>query len=295
MIETANPTNTKNVLLNDIIAKKIFKNELLGKKITSRIISDLLNYHYDQILHNLKQSDNELAFSSLTVTNAADIVYYNIKNYYDIEINYRKYKNKPKVLCFYIYQLILGQVHNSNNYKKVKEVIQINIDAYDFYKQKQFIYVSYDADKKTHQRRNKDYITYHINLAYLRKNYYNMIISEKNKIAYDLFFLICNDNEKINEVYKGDIFMKKVISNAKQIAGNEKLDLFLSEEELIKMEAEESFNKGVKKGIAQGANEKEKSFITNMIKEKFSLETIAKCTGLTLDKVKNLVNTYGLL
>ena len=122
-----------------------------------------------------------------------------------------------------------------------------------------------------------------------------MTLSEKNKIVYELFFLICKEKEKINEVYKGDFFMKKVISNAKQIAGNEKLDLFLSEEELIKMEAEESFNKGVKKGIAQGANEKEKSFITNMIKEKFSLETIAKCTGLTLDKVKNLVNTYGLL
>ena len=89
--------------------------------------------------------------------------------------------------------------------------------------------------------------------------------------------------------------MKKVISNAKQIAGTEKLDLFLSEEELIKMEAEESFNKGVKKGITQGANEERKSFITNMIKDKVSLETIAKYSGLTLDKVKNLVSTYGLL
>ncbi len=54
----------------------------------------------------------------------------------------------------------------------------------------------------------------------------------------DLFFFICSDNDKIKDIYKGDNLMKDVINEAKQIAGQTDINLYLSDEELFKLDQE---------------------------------------------------------
>ena len=72
-------------------------------------------------MNNIRTVSEEIAFSSLTVTNSADIVYQTDKLIVDIEINYRRYKSKPKVLETYVFELYLGQLHTHQDYNKLKK------------------------------------------------------------------------------------------------------------------------------------------------------------------------------
>ncbi len=279
-------TTSKKALLNDIIAKKIFKNEKYGKALTARIVSDLLNLDYQVVFDNLKPVTDEIAFSALTVSNSSDIVYSTDKFYINIEINYRRYKSKPKVLLTYIFQLSLGQLHTYEDYNKMKEVIQISIDAYDFFDNKEFMYKCYLTEEKTHERISDMFTMYHFNLAYLRKVDYNIIISKEEKLMYDLYFLICDNDELLNIIYQGDDFMCDIISNARQIAGREKLKLFLTEDDIIQKDEEFIRNESFENGIQEAKHET----ILNLLKKNMSLENISDVVNLSIDEVKKIIN-----
>ena len=275
---------TRKVLLNDDIAKKIFKNEKYGKELTARIISDLLNLNYQEILNNIKPISEEIAFSSLTVTNSADIVYQTDKFIVDMEINYRRYKSKPKVLETYVFELYLGQLHTYQDYNKLKKIIQISIDAYDFVGNNEFMYTSYLMDEKSHQRVSENFTMYHFNLAYLRKIDYNIIVSGTNKLMYDLYFLICDNDKLLNTIYKGDLFMENIIKNAREIAGKEKLTLFLSEDEIMKKDEEFIRN--------ESYEQIKTSLIHNLVAKKMSLKDISEVVNLPIDEVKRIINDF---
>lgn len=78
-------------------------------------------------------------------------MYYNDKVYFNIEINGYRGESKARQIESYVYQLYLGQLHTCKDYFKIKKVIQINIDLYDFLGYEDFIYNIYLMDKKHHQ------------------------------------------------------------------------------------------------------------------------------------------------
>ena len=121
----------------------------------------------------------------------------------------------------------------------------------------------------------------HINLAKLRKIDYNSIISGQDNLKKDLYFLICSDNEKLDLVYEGDKLMKDVVKNAKQIAGVEAMDLYLTDEEMLKLDQEYAMQKGIEQN--------QKKVIMNMVNENLTLDTISKYVGLPLEQVKKIV------
>ena len=271
----------ENVLLNEKVAKKLLKNDKLGKEFCARVISDVIGADYDEVVKNIKLSTEEIAFSTLTVNSTADAIYYDDKIYFNIELNFNNTDSKPNQLESYTYQLYLGQLHTYNDYNKIKKIIQISIDGYDFLGYNDFVYDIVLMDKKHHVLVSNNIRFVHINLAYLRKIDYNVIIKEKNELMKDLYFLICEDNEKLDVIYEGDKLMSKVIKEAKQIAGIEKMRLYLTDEEMIKNDNKHHFEEGVA--------QTKKNVIRNMLHEKFSLELISKCVNLPLDKVKQII------
>ena len=74
----------RHVLMNDIVAKKIFKKSSVSKELTSRIVSEILKADYDEIYNNIKLVPEEIAFSALTVDSKADVMLEDNKMYVDI-------------------------------------------------------------------------------------------------------------------------------------------------------------------------------------------------------------------
>ena len=50
--------NCQYVLMNDRVAKKIFKNSKVSKELTARILSEILKEDYNVIYNNEKDSSN---------------------------------------------------------------------------------------------------------------------------------------------------------------------------------------------------------------------------------------------
>jgi len=275
-------TSTKPVLLNEKIIKKIFKNERLGKQLSARLISEVMEMDYDIVYNNIEKSSEEIAFSSLTINQVADAIYYTDKMYFNIEFNFYKNDSKPKQLESYVYQLYLGQLNTYKDYNKIKPIVQISIDSYDYLKCNDFIYKVYLMDYKYHKIVSDMIQFIHINLDYLRNLDYNEAIKEDNKLISDLYFLVCGVDE-LDDVYKGvDNLMKEIIDESKKIAGIEKMNLYLTDEEMMELDK--------KHYIEVGEEKKEREMIINMYKKNINLETISDISNLSLDKVQKIIN-----
>ena len=271
------------VFLNEKIAKKLFKNEKYGKVLSAKVISDVIGASYEEVYNNIKLSTDEIAFSSLTINSTADTVYYDDVMYFDIELNFYNSDRKNKQLESYVYQLYLGQIHTHNDYKGLKKIVQISIDAHDRFKKNDFMYRVVLMEEKYKIPYN-DLITFiHVNIAFLRKLDYTNIEKCGNKLMKDLYFLICNNDDKLNLVYKGDSLMGEIINEAKQIAGIEKMNLYLTDEEMLKMDQEEYYQKGIKEG--------KREIIINMNNRSIPIETIAECVNLQVDEIKKIIKS----
>ena len=286
------------IFMNDNIAKKLFKNEKYGKKLSARVISDVIGADYEDVLNNIEPASDEIAFSALTVNSTADVIYHDDSVYFNIEINRYNTKSKPKQLESYVFQLFLSQLHNYKNYNNIKRIVQISIDAYDFFGQGEFMYKVSLMEEKHHIPYNDLISLIHLNVDYLRNKSYNQIVEENNKLMLDLYFLICNDDDILDEIYERDDLMKKIVNEAKQIAGLEKMDLYLTDEEMIKQDEEfirqEGYKDGLAEGhasgLAEGRNERQNEMIINLYKNGISLDLISKSANLSIEEVQKIIN-----
>ena len=273
--------NNKLVFLNDKVAKKLFKNEKVGKQFSARVISDVIGIPYDSIINNLSLSSDEIAFSSHTLNSTADIIYQNDKAYFNIEVNYYNNDSKKRQLESYCYQLYLGQLHAYQNYHNIKKITQISIDAFDIFHHDEFIYTVSLMEEKYHEIISDDIKIVHINLAKLRKLAYTDVVDGNDMLKKDLFFFTCSDTDKIKNIYKGDKLMKDIVDEVNQIAGNEEMNLYLSDEELFKLDQEYERR--------QGSKETRKQVIANMLKNNLSLDLIYKCVDIPTTEVEKII------
>ena len=179
-----------------------------------------------------------------------------------------------------MYQLSLGQLHSYKDYYKMKKVVQISIDSFDFLGFGDFIYNIFLMDE-VHCKKITDKLhIIHINIDYLRKIDYNNIVNSNSQLMKDLYFLICG-KEKLDIVYEGDDnLMKKIINEAKEIAGIEKMNLYLTDEEMIKNDQEYYKELG------------QQELIIAFYKNGASLDLISKSSGLSIDKINKIIKDY---
>ena len=272
------------VLMNDKVAKKIFKNSKVSKELTARIVSEILNIDYEDIYNNIRLISEEVAFSALTVDSRTDVMLESNSIYVDVEICYTKGSTRDAQTNTYVYQIFLSQIKNYHDYKKIKKVIQILIENYDYFNENKFIYDVVLMEKNLHLIEVDWIEKYHVNLEYLRKLGYNIIINEEEKLSKLLYFLVC-EKDMLEEVYKGDEFMEKVVKEAREIAGLDNLNLYFSEEEVQKMDMEESYEKGLNDGIVQ----KEREMVINLYNNNVPIEIISKSANLTTCEVNEII------
>ena len=245
--------------------------------LSARVISDYLDADYDEVYNNIKLSSEEIAFSALTVNSTADVIYYDDVSYINIEINFNNTPSKPMQLESYVFQLYLGQIHTYKNYHDIKKIIQICIDSYDYFGKNEFMYKVSLMEEKYKLPLNDKIQIIHLNIDYLRNIHYNEIMKGNSKLMKDLYFLTCNNDKTLGLVYEKDELMKDIIEESKKIAGIEKMDLYLTDEELRRQD-EEYYRKDEKIQIAK-----------KMLEENMTINQISKLTGLSNEEISNLI------
>ena len=270
----------------DRVIKKIFRNKKFGKELTARIVSSILNKDYKLIFDHLVLTSEEIAFDTRTVDSKADMVLEDDSIIVNVEINYKNGPYRNAQMNSYVYQLYLNQIVDSDSYLKVKKVIQIIIETKDYFKRNEFMYNVVYMEKNLHIVEDEKIEKFRINIANLVKSTYNDI--KRDPLKYLLYFLVCNDDARLEEIYGDDDFMKEVIKESKKIAGALRVPLYypLTDEEVEKLDEQYFINQGIQQGKLQEKSE----IVINLFKKDIPIKTIAECASLTTDEVKNIIN-----
>ena len=270
----------------DRVIKKIFRNKKFGKELTARIVSSILKQDYKLIFDHLVLTSEEIAFDTRTVDSKADMVLEDDSIIVNVEINYKNGPYRNAQMNSYVYQLYLNQIVDSDSYLKVKKVIQIIIETKDYFKRNEFMYNVVYMEKNLHIVEDEKIEKFRINIANLVKSTYNDI--KRDPLKYLLYFLVCNDDARLEEIYGDDDFMKEVIKESKKIAGTLKVPLYypLTDEEVEKLDEQYFINQGIQQGKLQEKSE----IVINLFKKDIPIKTIAECASLTTDEVKNIIN-----
>ena len=277
--------------LKEIVSKKLFKNESIGKRLSAIIVSDVLGLDFNDVYNNIVISSEEIAFSSKTINSTADLIFNNNddKIIINIEINGYDGKHKRNQILSYVCQLFLGQIRKNSDYLNIKKVLQINIDTFDFLGYNDFMYDIYLMDKNHHEITSNEIQIVHLNLDYLRKVDYTII--KENELMKYLYFFVCgqDDLDEFVDICDGDKFMEKIIEEVKKISGEERIIPYMTEDEMKEFDRQYYGKIDREEGRLEGRKEKEREMIINFYNNNASLELISKSTGLSIDEIKKII------
>ena len=309
-------------MLNDEVAKKLFTNEVIGKRLAARLICKTLDLEIDadELAKNLEYKHPNTSPVANVVDSVSDVSLESNDFVCDIEINLSNGLRNDRKNKSYICGLYLRQLPSSKEYNRLKKIVQINLDYFDYFHANLFHYVSYFTEVHTGLLETKDVEIHHINLAKLNNVDYNDIASDKEALETLLYFFVCEDKTVLEKVYKGDDFMHLTKEEAdKIIEGIDRL-LYYDQEELNRLDREDAIKEGLEEGRAEGRQKgleegrqkgleegrqkgleeghqlgleegeknKAKQIAKSMIQKDFDNETIADITGISLEKIEAL-------
>ncbi|MBQ8891832.1 MAG: hypothetical protein IJ068_03095 [Bacilli bacterium] len=279
-------------LMNDSVARILLKNSPVALELTARIVAEILKVDYKDVLNNMKLISEDMLFSVHTVDGRSDEVIETDKYYINIEICYTRGSNRQKQMDSYVFELFLGQVRRTEEYKNMKNIIQIMIENYDYFGKGKFSYEVGFMEKSLHIPEDDIITKYHISLDNLRNIDYNSIKYEKDALKKLLYIFVCEENN-LEKAYRGDKFMEKVVKTAKEIAIDKKIPFYLSEEEIRRLDREEAVEEGYANGYESGKNDgieqNRREMVINFYKNGATFELISKSSGLSVDEIKKII------
>lgn len=282
--------------LNDKVIKKVlaFENKDIRNYI-ARIIAHTTNIPYECLKDNLIPVHPEFGSNANIVNSTGDLLFFDGNVYFGIEVNYsRSHTTKRKSLT-YGYQLTLRQLANSENYKDLKPITIININARDrVYGLGEFVYETILMEKKYHKEYTDLIKIYDINLSYFKKVDYNRI---NDGLLKDLALFVIEDEEILKRIYEGDREVKMVKKNLENFVKQFDEAFYCSEEELQRQIDEEmkeegykdGFNNGFNDGFTKGSKEEKQKIAKLLLSmDGVTTEQICQATGLKIEEISEL-------
>ena len=305
MVKVKNPGD----LTYDGRFKYVFKSKDL-RFFVANIVSDILNLEYEYVIDNMEYVDTEHANNKQQ--SRSDVIVKIDKYYIIFEMNRGNYsyliEDKMRY-AFSIFNHFYKEDSKNNNKKKKKKkkkkrsqfsgifVILINLNCFNR-KNKDYIDYNYLCNKqKQIYSKYIKFIDYY--LAKIVEKWYNEFTISKleKRLAY---LLITNESEEtIADFTKGDDILMAIDKIRQQIKRGDiiidptyKEELDAQYEAMKKYALKEARREAKAEGRAEGRTEgksEEKNFIaSNLKKSGIASDIIAKCTGLSIDKIAAL-------
>ena len=211
-----------------------------------------------------------------------------------VEMNQFDSDNQSEKNTTYLFYNIL-EANRIRDKKKYPKVILINLDAFNRYYTNVPILIFKIRDQFEHIE-NEMYTSLHLMLANLVDDRYNKDIDEE--IVKFSKLLKSKTIEELRENFKGDEEYMSGIEKVEDLISDPNFAGAYDIEERRQEELEDFYDTGYRKGkeagIAHGmeiAAKKSKIEIAKtMLKEKLDIQTISKCTGLSIKEIDKLTN-----
>ena len=290
MVKVKNPGD----LTYDGRFKYVFKSRGLRFFVAS-IVSDILNLDYDYVFKNMKYIDSIFGNTKLNEYRS-DVIVAVDKTYLIFEMNRNYYHNLRTNKLLYLstvydyyyedinncYNNVTAILVNINSFKENEKGIKEFDTSYLFMTNNKVIY----TDKVQIRE---------FNLVNGEEKCYNKFATSKLERRLTYLYVTREEENKIRNFIEGDDVLMKVDEYRKQIKDG-KIPVQLTAKERLEREfeeikayaIEEATNNGMAQGMAWGKSEEKNTIASNMKKSGIANDIIAKCTGLSIDKIMAL-------
>ena len=272
-----------------MIYDKAFKSILTSKEVRSYlidIISDVIKIDKEEIRKNIVFKQNEhnlLGINEKRKTSdlIVEISYGVIK----LEMNKDWYDGLFDRNHEYISKIRENILKEEKRYNKLKKVIQINFDNFNIYKTEEII-LKFEMMNEEKIREKVNIESYHVILPNARKKYYNEGI--RNALVERLVIMTMEKEKELEELIEKNMELKPVGEKIIEISRDEELQGIYDRQEHERMvrnsimatKLEDSYHKGVNKGIKESAKK--------MKEENIPIDIISRITSLSKEEIEKL-------
>ncbi len=307
----------------DVVFKAVMQDEKCRDYLIE-IIHMCTKLNKDYIRNNMVIRNTELPVSNINEKRKINDLIIDIENNV-INLEMNRYYYDGLIERNDIYLNSIRNLKLGEEYINIPKVIQINFNNFDMYDDRTIIKFMI-MDEENHIKETENYEKYHINLNRIRQKYYNkekLDIFEKR-----LLILCLDKKDELKKVSGGDEIMKKVEEKILTLSEQAAMILCYDEEEhkekvrraitrteiriatekaveeAVGKAVEKATKKAVKKGLKEGIKEGRKEGLIEgriegkvegkietakeLLKNGIDINIIASCTGVSIDKIKNL-------
>lgn len=221
----------------DLVFKAIMTSE---REYLADIVSGISGIDKEKIMKNAVIKSNEYIVENIDESKkTSDLVIEVKENIINIEMNNFNYNNLNKRNNRYLYKLVSISENNSI-------IIQINLDNFDNGNEEISKYVLYDV--KNDKEDSDSVIKYRVNLALIKKKYYNK--EKLSKLEKELLMLTIDNKKELDIVSKGDKVMIKVNKKLNELSDDKYLCLMYDRDEFKEWEFNE-YKKTIKEQLME--------------------------------------------
>jgi len=279
----------KITLRNDYAFKRVF-----GVEENKDVLQDLLECILDippENIAGLELLDKEFHKDSISDKTGVLDVKLRLKNntIIDIEIQNRWNSEFVQRTIFYWAKMYTENLKTSDVYTKLPKCITINIvgEGFDL---NNLIHSEYNVVEKHINDRLSDELEIHfLNLAKVKEQQESFEQDEKKKKLYNWLKFIETDNKEVRSMLAENSEMMRKANSTIGVMEMSPKEKWLYENRM-KYEYDKASWKhvGYQEGIDKGAHQAKLETAKNLLAMNFSIENIAKATGLSLEEIKKL-------
>ncbi len=272
-------TKEKTRYLRDDIAGIILTDESC-RSYVERLVSSALEIDLELVKDNLVLKTPRVNSNVNLKYSMVDAIYESNDIIINIEVNYSRQSSTNAKNMRYVCHLLLNQIPKKKLQEyHLKPIYQININGYDVFNAGKFIYRSYLMEEKLHIIRDGFFSLIDINVDFLSEMDYNKIKKEDpNSLERLLYIFVCDNKDKLDEVYIGDEIMDKVREKLSALTDDFANELYYDREEFINQVSYE-----------EGSNDKAIEIAKNLLKMNMHMQDIMKATGLAKEEIEELM------
>ena len=275
--------------MRDVIVKKLFTSDTVGKRYSAAIIAGVLGLDEEDVYNSIELKSNDISNNVDFVGSKTDALYESDKIIINIEFNNFKSNLTNVKNDTYVVQLYMKQLKTKEDYKKLKKVIQINIDNYDYFNAGLFLYHSVMMEETLHIRDLQNIEIYHLNLQYLREIDYNNLVSDASRLQKLIYILVCEDTKVLDEICKGDALMTRVQEEAARFSEDLATWAYYDQSELERLGREEAVEEGRIIGLEQGHFEEKIRIAKELLAVNMPIEQILAITKLSKEELASII------
>ena len=272
-----------------MIYDKAFKSILTSKEVRSYlidIISDVIKIDKEEIRKNIVFKQNEHNLLGINEKRkTSDLIVEISYGVINLEMNKDWYDGLFDRNHEYISKIRENILKEEKRYNKLKKVIQINFDNFNIYKTEEII-LKFEMMNEKGIRETVNIESYHVILPNARKKYYNEGI--RNALVERLVIMTMEKEKELEELIEKNMELKPVGEKIIEISRDEELQGIYDRQEHERMvrnsimatKLEDSYHKGVNKGIKESAKK--------MKEENIPIDIISRITSLSKDEIEKL-------